>query len=390
MGDVSRSSIVLKRSIDIQRWRFQGEVGFLEKREELLSILLRVKENPETDSRDIAEHLLFEVVARVKVAERLLSIAEYYGLLIRTDSGFQLTSTGEEAIEREEVFVPQQGDWEIWASDDPMMESSILRLDSFKESKAYEETQGKLKDKAENRVFEEVPMYIRNAMKMPISPIAGKAMFRVEDIARNGESVALKGSDRIDGRVDDVLNLEWTVNDGGLRVRGSLGGNAVDAEMSVLGTSYDEVWKELLSNVGLLSQWDALNNALRVTFSETDDDERESCLRALYVERPFLDGLGEFEDVLIKNVALRASSVDEATIWADHRLRSRIRDYATERRFITWTEEAVKPFGEFNGLRLPASRRDRAQQAWSYALSADGERPSPFTWHLVAAEDWSL
>ena len=357
MSKDSRGSIVLKRSVDVQCWHVQGDVGFPKKREELMAVLLRVQENPLTDAGDIAEHLLFERLAREQVAMRLLAIAEDYGLLERSRSGLQLTSAGMEAIECEEVFVPQRGNWELWVSDDPMMESAILHIAPFSEPSAYDEVRGRDKDKAGKRDFADIP----------------------------GFSPDQKG-----WWAEGGLGLEWAVNDGGLRVRGSLGGNKVDAEMSVPEVSYDDVWQELLGQVGLLAQWDISANALRVDFSETTEDERESCLRALSIRRPFLEGLGEFEDVLVRDVALRASSSDEAAIWADHRLKSRIRDYATEKRFSAWTEEAINPFREFEGMRLLAARDDMADQAWREVRSSDGRRPSPFTWHLVAAEDWGL
>ena len=64
MSKDSRGSIVLKRSVDVQCWHVQGDVGFPARREELMAVLLRVQENPLTDAGDIAEHLLFERLAR--------------------------------------------------------------------------------------------------------------------------------------------------------------------------------------------------------------------------------------------------------------------------------------------------------------------------------------
>ena len=391
MSKDSRGSIVLKRSVDVQCWHVQGDVGFPKKREELMAVLLRVQENPLTDAGDIAEHLLFERLAREQVAMRLLAIAEDYGLLERSRSGLQLTSAGMEAIECEEVFVPQRGNWELWVSDDPMMESAILHIAPFSEPSAYDEVRGRDKDKAGKRDFADIPGFVLDAVKQSVRPLVGKSRIRLESLEGKGESVAYMNSpDQKGWWAEGGLGLEWAVNDGGLRVRGSLGGNKVDAEMSVPEVSYDDVWQELLGQVGLLAQWDISANALRVDFSETTEDERESCLRALSIRRPFLEGLGEFEDVLVRDVALRASSSDEAAIWADHRLKSRIRDYATEKRFSAWTEEAINPFREFEGMRLLAARDDMADQAWREVRSSDGRRPSPFTWHLVAAEDWGL
>ena len=147
MSKNSRGIIVLKRSVDVQCWHVKGDVGFPKRREELMAVLLRVQENPLTDAGDIAEHLLFERLAREQVALRLLAIAEEYGLLERSRSGLQLTSAGVEAIECEEVFVPQSGNWELWVSDDPLMESAILYIAPFSEASAYDEVRGSIRIK---------------------------------------------------------------------------------------------------------------------------------------------------------------------------------------------------------------------------------------------------
>ena len=271
------------------------------------------------------------------------------------------------------------------------MESAILYIAPFSEASAYDEVRGRYKDKAGGRGFVDIPGFVLDAVKQAVRPLVGKSRIRLESLDGKGESVAyMNGPDQKGLRAEGGLGLEWAVNDGGLRVRGGIGGKEVDVEMSVPDVSYDDVWQELLRQVGLLAQWDISANALRVDFSETTEDERESCLRALSIRRPFLEGLGGFEDVLVRGVALRASSSDEAAIWAEHRLKSRITDYATEKRFSAWTEEAIHPFREFEGMRLLAARDDMADQAWREVRSSDGRRPSPFTWHLVAAEDWGL
>ena len=115
--------IVLERSVSVGCWRVVGQIAKTGKRTELMPVLLRAEENGGTNAKDVAEHLLFESQSRRIVAERLLGIATAYGLLERADRVFVLTEAGKQAIDAGEVFVPEDGAWTLWASDDPALPS---------------------------------------------------------------------------------------------------------------------------------------------------------------------------------------------------------------------------------------------------------------------------
>ena len=141
---------------------------------------------------------------------------------------------------------------------------------------------------------------------------------------------------------------------------------------------------QLIQAEGLGSQWDGAVDALRVGFDETIAGERESLVRGVYFKRPDIESLGSFDATTVEGIALRARSAQDATRWAEWRLRERIQDYAVTDHFGAWTADAVKPFAEFDPPT--PTRYELAESAWRDRT----DRPTPSTWHLVAAEDWSL
>lgn len=370
------SDIILKRRIDLQCWRVVGEVAFAKKRPELQPILRRALEMGRTDEGDIAEHLFFEARSRRVVARRMLNIASTLGLLHREDSKFALSERGHEAIEKEKVFVPQQGTWTLYTSNDPLLDSRILRVAEWKEPTAVDETFGKKKHK--KRDIQPLPGWIKALKDVPQRPYTGGGQsVQLGVIESKADVIPIKQSE---------LHLEWNVTKGRVLVTGNLDGVAVNSDVTPPSFQHDDVWRVLLEDVGLLTQWDdsSSQSALRVPFLHTSTDERELMLRTLEFKSPRLPDLGIFNTTSVKNVPLRPSTRDDAERWAAWRLNNRVKDYATDRAFDDWMQSAAKPFAEFN-VTLP-TRSELASAAWAQR----DDRPTPKTWHLIAAEDWRL
>lgn len=368
------SDIILKRRINLQCWRVVGEVAFAKKRPELQPILRRALEMGSTDEGDIAEHLFFEARSRRVVARRMLNIATTLNLLRQDDGKFKLTERGHEALEKEEVFVPQQGTWTLYTSNDPLLDSRILRAVEWKEPTAVDETFGKKKHK--KRDFKPLPGWITALKDVPQRPYTGDASgVQLGAIESKADVIPIKQSE---------LTLKWNVTKGRLSVTGNLDGVSVNSDVTPPDLPHDDIWRVLLEDVGLWTQWDISTDALRVPFLHTSNDERELMLRTLEFKSPRLPDLGTFNTTSVKNVRLRPSTRDDAERWAAWRLDNRVKDYATDRAFDDWAESASKPFAEFN-VTLP-TRSKLASAAWEKR----DDRPTPKTWHLIAAEDWRL
>jgi hypothetical protein len=367
-------SINLQRTIEIRCWRVIGQVAKAARRAELMPVLLRARERGATDAGDVAGHLLFESGSRRVVAQRLLQIAELYGLLEQGDRRYVLTDSGHAALASKQVFVPEHGTWTIWACDDPLLATPILRVEPWAEQTAYDEVWGKERDSARERPFEKLPRWMRDAVGVVVVPLVGGAPLRIEHLETEGEAAD----------PDATLRAAWDVSGARLRVDGTLGGARVNTAIDAPAVGADSVWMQLLQAEGLWSQWDPTTLALRVGFEEATSGERESMVRAVAFRRPNIAGLGAFDATTVDGVVLRARSAHDASRWADWRLRARVRDYATAERFSDWTVEAVTPFSEFHPST--PTRQALADAAWR--VRAD--RPTPGAWHLVAAEDWRL
>lgn len=367
-------SIRLQRSIKIYCWRVIGKIAKAAKRAELMPVLLRVRECGTTHAGDIAEHLFFEARSRRVVAQRLLDLAERYRLLEQRDRGYVLTESGHTALATEQVFVPEQGTWTIWASDDPLLATPILRVEPWVEPTAYEEVLGKERDRVRERPFEKLPRWVRDAVGVVSVPLVGGVQLRIDHLEAEGEAV----------KVETMLRAAWDVSGARLRVDGKLGDARVNTAINPPEVSAEAVWMQLIQTEGLWSHWDAMEFALRVGFDDATPGERESLIRAVVFRSPNITGVGAFDPTTVDRVSLRARTDLDASRWAEWRLRARVRDYATVDRFNAWTTDAVAPFAEFRTV-TPTREvlADAARRQWT-------NRPTPSAWHLVAAEDWSL
>ena len=373
--------VILERSVSVRCWRVVGQIARTRERTELMAALLRASENDGTDARDLAEHLLFDSQSRRVVAERLLHIGVTYGLLEEQGRRvFVPTEAGRQVIDTGEVFVPEDGAWTLWASDDPLLPSPVLRIEPWNEPSAYDEIAGDKRENARERRYEALPEWLREVIRTPVTPTAGNAVaVRIDHLEEQAEPV----------KVDGWLRLRWNVGDDRLQLTGTLerqqeGRRWMSTELAPPPAEPERIWRTLLENEDLWKQWDDERQALRVSFDETDDTERETMSRDLEFQSPDLSDYGKFESLTVPGVAITAKSKTHAQSWAKWRLNARIRDYATSRRYADWCAEAAGPFDRCE-IELPT----RAHLASQFRTQTT-DRPEARAWHLHAAEDWSL
>ena len=370
-------SITLERSVIVRCWRVVGQVAKAEKRTELIPVLLRVRETGGTDARDLAENLLFESRSRRGVAERLLNIALAYGLVEQEERGvFTLTEAGETAIDTDEVFVPEHGAWTIWASEDPLLLSPILRIEPWNnEPNAYSEIRRRDQKSTEERFPEDLPVWLQNVVSTtPITPAANSAAICINHLENKAEAV----------ETNDTLRLSWNVGDGRLQLTGIIEGKKVATELEAPSLSLDQIWSTLLEEEDLLEQWDKDRQKLCVDFDETDETERKAMFRDLRFEFPHISDYDAFDPLTVGGVAVSPSSEADAQSWAKWRLRTRIQDYATAGRYAAWRAEATDPFDQYE-IELPTRT-----ELFNEFCDRTTNRPAPEFWHLAAAEDWRL
>lgn len=370
-----KDDIVLKRTVHVSAWRVIGQIAKASKRAELVPILLRVQELGESNSTDIAQNLFFEARSRKVVAERLLRIAATYQLLEENKGSYTLTDEGIAAIENKHIFVPEFGAWTIWASDDPLLDSPIVRIEPWNEPSAYDEVWGK--EQEAERTFERLSYWLRESTNHPIQPCAGNGeTLRIDKLEREGEAIESQAT----------VTMEWTLNPSysQLRIQSAISGKRFSVELEPPPVTYPDVWRQLLEGEFLWESWDGEREVFLAEFDDTNDAERESMTRSLFFHHPEIESYGTFEPLSANNVTLSARSQQDADSWARWRLSERVREYASQHLFALWKEEAIAPFREYE-IELP-ERCQLAKNAWR----SRGPRPSSRVWHLVSAEDWGL
>lgn len=180
------------------------------------------------------------------------------------------------------------------------------------------------------------------------------------------------------------LSLHWNFGEHHLRLKGTWEGKEIDTELQAPDVSFEEIWDALLADEGLCEDWVREQQALRVSFDEAHEVQRETMSRDLKFRNPSLSDYGDFESFDVRQVNITPRSQDDARQWATWRLKARIGDFATSKLYDEWWKEASEPFSEFL-LECP-TRSDLAALMWESA----GERPDTRAWHLMAAEDWNL
>lgn len=374
----TRQQIFLRRKIEVKCWRVVGDVATAKRRPELLTVLQRANELKNgTDAADAAAHLLFESVSRRAVAQRLIDIAKIYGLLEEREKRYFLTELGADALKVKQIFIPEHGTWTVWASNDPLLEQPILRVEPWREPTAYEEVRGKEKKAVEKRTFESLPDWLLEYEGVATAPpgSGGGGQLILLGLERKAESVA---------DTNASLMLEWDVSGETLSVKGRVASAEVDSTFSAEKDVLESVWIELLHREGMNDRWDADAAALRLKFNEVDFSERESMRRDIGFSSPSFGSFGVFDPMVVHDVPLQALTEDDAQDWAVWRLEQRVRDYATISRYSSWVGEAAMPFSEFE-IDLP-DRDSLAEKLWQ----ARQGRPSSVHWNLVAAKDWGL
>jgi len=371
-GTCEWNHLRLQRKVMVQCWRVIGTISKAKRREDLLPILQRARDVGETTAKDIAEHLYFEANSRRRVAERLLQIAHRYSLLEKGDQGYGLTAAGVAALNKKAVFVPEQGDWAIWVTKDPLFPDRVLKVEPWKEPIAYSESAKKSKQ-GEASAFDELPSWLRK-VKGDLLTTVDSGVVRLDELERKGEKVAGVHAD---------LQLDWRVAENDLRLLGRLEEKDVNSVLKAPDLEPSLVWQQLLEQKGLWGTWDLKLNLLRIAFEDTLEAERNGMQRDIRLDSPRVQGFDRFDNVTV-SAPLGALSADDARKWAHWRLRNRINDYATEALYERCCEQAVAPFAEFSP---PLPGRDvLAEQAWA----TRSETPGPQVWYLMAASDWRL
>lgn len=376
MNQMMSNDLVLCRNIHIETWRVQGTILKAQVRADILLVLQYVADNSNATAKDLAKELLFEENARLVVAERLLKMAEQLGLVERISKYRQyfytLTEKGKLALQEKEVFILEDGFWEISFTNDPLLPHTILDFASFDEPDAYQEVSKKNEKKFKERQdrIDFLPKWIRQPHFNAVKPFLNQNQsIWLEKIQVKGEKVPSKLQ----------LILEWNVSKQSIRL---LKNNQVVHQFAYQDYDQNQIWQILLEQNDWQDDWNGSKNSMAISFAKTDEKSRQTMKIDLEFKQPDIDDLGEFDDFIAENVAIHAIDKDNAMEWARWRLGHNINDFADKQTYQRWIKDAKSPFAEY-ALKLP-QRKNLANLFWQE------EKHSLKSWYLIAASDWQI
>lgn len=368
------NDLVLRRNIHIETWQVQGTILKAQERPDILSVLQYVAESQNATARGLAGHLLFEENARLVVAERLLKVAELYDLVERISEYrhyfYTLTEKGELALQEKEVFIPEDGFWEISFSNDPLLPHTILDFKPFKEPDAFQEVRNKDGLEKRKQSIKTIPDWIRSSSFNAVKPFLNQNQsIWLENIQAKGEKVSS----------DLQLVLEWNVPKQNIRL---LKNNKVVHQFAYRHYDQNQIWQILLKQNDWQDDWDWSKNSMAMSFEETDEKSRKTMQINLTLKQPEIEFLGKFEEFIAENITIHAINQDNAIKWAWWRFEDNINDFADEQTYQKWVEQAKMPFAEY-AFRLP-ERNKMANLFWH------NQKHTPKSWYLISASDWQI
>ncbi len=273
---------------------------------------------------------------------------------------------------------PSHGTWTLWFASRQPLRSSLCSRSNWphQEPSTFDFDQQRSKRGERPRKFMQLPDVVREIESQILPVLHGRyPRARFDELRPQAESGAM-GETRL------TMEVELAPDRTTATIRGKLRAQAITLGIAEPGLRYEDAWSAVLTAAGVLNDWDADHNVLRISFDDTTVQERASFRRDLAVTRPSLREWGTFDDTVIPSVPLAPRTPADAAAWARWRLVQAVQDTATRDRFAAWAQNAVEPFGE--PAPTTPTRATLAAQ-----LRGDA-RPEPIYWRLQAAEDWNL
>ena len=366
----------MKRPLRVHGMRVLLTIGFQEDRPELRAIAkLGVERGGQLDVATVQAALL-PTLPKI-VARRFLEGAVWCGLFSRVDRDrFAVTELGVRA-QTEPVFVPQEGLWTIWVTDDPLVppDRRVLRLEpcvrprserSEKASKIPAGLIDVLGSEAHAAWSRDLGRF-----RVAVDPQSAPSdCVTLESRARVTLALRVSGTGGVEVALDGVIEGDGGEDDDVSPVSAS-------ARFQHPALTPDEVWRTALGAGA--SEWD--REQLAATFGELDDEARRTFRRSMRFSNWRHQDFGTFGPFDVAGVPLRPRAQADANAWGRWLLERRVDEYGFDAAWSRWTESVRQTLPEFS-LALPS------QLELARALHQGARGPQPTTyWHLIAPID---
>ena len=314
--------VVLVARIPVVRYVAFAEVAWLELRPELGLLCSEAAKNSDSITAERIEKLLPGVPE--KAAENIVRWCEALGLC---DTRGSLTQLGRAAGDSNLVPMPEQGVYDFWTADHPLMGTRILhalRVTSKPDQRF---------DTIDFENLEEVPLYPdkKIAFQSVVDPDKSIVM-RSFEINHGDQCCFVKNNDKSDLDVSwhwdfspDSKGDRWTL-EGELDVeQGNVKHIGESSEVD-LDDRFAELADHYLRHHG---SWDRDKGKLAVAFASLKEGNKDREIKSFATEVELQQGVevrgfGEFTQVRIQKLPLKPATQKDAQNWARARLHQRL------------------------------------------------------------------
>ncbi len=363
--------LVFQRCLNIQCYRILAEVARTQKRDELQAVLLLAQERGHISAKMVADELLGN--RPETVGKRLIQICVTHNLLkVEQESNYVLTETGQTALEKEKIFIPERGTWEIWVTDDLLWASALIQIKPFNEPPAFKET-GKLEERDKN--MQNLPEWIVKKLQgQIITPLADdrNAEYRFDKLAEKGELVIAPDANiTATLTIGDTSDLLFT-------------GKIVNKECRYQEQhpmTFQSAWHQILQQQNWRTRWHTQQQeALDVSYQDLSEQELANFHKDYPISKPDLTDLDKFDDTTINNVPIAPATQQDASHWAHWLLERNTNQYVLKGDFETMQNKVTEFFPDYK-ITFPE------QSQFAQQLRQTNQRAY---WYLQAPLDWQI
>jgi hypothetical protein len=357
--------IILRRNVKTKSFRLLMDIRKSGKREDIVAILMLAAENNEQVSpEDICTHLIAN--RPITVGERIIQRCVELGVLEKHEATTQssevvatLTDEGRRAVEKKRVFLPERGLYQIVYSDDTLLPSPLLDCTP----------DDKKSDKDED--MEEIDPLIKNSLENRYFKTLGKERSEVfiERIEQYGRQVNIKNDVSLTYSLLENRNVI-------LRLSGDF-----ETKLEPPKYSQTEIWNMIVESMDIGGDWDMKSQCLRRGFKELKQKDIVNFTTNLRTTSLYIEEMGEFKDVEVKNVPIIPRTQADAQKWAIWLLKNEINGYTKNDEYEDIVQRIQDKFPAYS-IELPS----QVELARIIREEAGEKLPSAY-WYLKAPID---
>lgn len=304
---------VLSETLPVERYAAFAEIAWIERRPELGALCLAAQAAGRRITTAIVETALPGVTTAG--AKNIIAWCATLGLC---DSQGALTRRGDDAAEKSDAPVPEQGVFDLWVISHPLLGRRALHAD---------------------RIVSKFDGRFESITPLKTTPVRGRVLPSAVEPNRRFEVRALLPNDDAPvgllGETDARCEIRWTMDFAAKReqwtLSGSLDGESraprfIKHEPEQAGEDLDRVlnaWAQ--GPLAAFGRWQPESRRLARTFEGLSVDEQERFTQKLTMPEVEVSGRGRWKNVTLEDVPIGPATLEDATHWATARLDRRLR-----------------------------------------------------------------